>query len=65
MEHDVETAKNGDGELAVLVGGALALGLGAAATWAIGKFFGRAEAVEEREGSDPTTMEGVQRYLQY
>lgn len=61
----METAKESDGELAVLVGGALALGLGAAATWAIGKFFGRAEARESVEGSDPTTMEGVERYLQH
>jgi hypothetical protein len=55
------------GEVAVLVGGTLALG--AAASWAIGKLLSsgeKKEATDERrEESDPTTMEGVQRYLDY
>jgi hypothetical protein len=57
-----------DVEGALLFGGALALG--AAATWAIGKLLGWGEGAKKRtaereaEVSDPTTMEGVQRYLQ-
>jgi hypothetical protein len=57
-----------DVEGVILVGGALALG--AAATWAIGKMLGWGEGAKKRtaerkaEVSDPTTMEGVQRYLQ-
>ncbi|RFU27997.1 hypothetical protein B7463_g8342, partial [Scytalidium lignicola] len=67
-EPPVTDAKS-DGDVAILVGGALALGIGAATTWAIGKLFGWGEsrgAVDEQaQESDPTTMEGVQRYLQH
>lgn len=60
-----EKEEDGGAAQAILIGGAVVLG--AVATWAVGKFISRGQERKRVEDSsdkaDPTTMEGVQKYL--